>query len=564
MCTVTCRVGRSCRAMVLVAVLLILPAVVQAADGPAEQAAQIDRIMSAAYPPDQPGAAVLVARNGEVIFRQGYGLANLEHKVPISPDTVFRLASATKQFTATAVLMLMERGRLSLDDEITKFLPDYPTAGAKITVAHLLAHTSGIASYTDMPEWMGRLREDLTVEGLIDIFKDQPLMFQPGDKWAYNNSGYVLLGAIIEKASGQKYEDFIREHIFEPAGMKNSYYGGYAKIIPQRAAGYEREGDGYVHARFLSMSQPYASGALLSTVNDMLRWNQALYSGKLIKKDTLDLAFEPFKLNNGQETNYACGWMIGQIKGHRVVQHGGGIFGFSTFTLSMPEDHVYVVLLSNDSGREPGASFLATKLAAIAIGEPFEERKAVEVSPEILESYVGVYEIAEGDERVVRREGGRLFTQRTDRPKMEALLESATKFFYKNSFTHGEFVKDDTGRVTHMVVHTQFAEPEKALKLDKPLPEQRQAVKLDPAVYDRYVGRYELFPGFMLTITRQGDKLMSQATGQQKCEIFPESETEFFLTVVDAQITFVKNEDGTVDRLILHQAGLDLPGGRIK
>lgn len=147
---------------------------------------------------------------------------------------------------------------------------------------------------------------------------------------------------------------------------------------------------------------------------------------------------------------------------------------------------------------------------------------------------------------------------------METLLESATKFFYKNSFTHGEFVKDDAGRVTHMVMYTQFAEPEKAVKLDKPLPEQRQAIKLDPTVYDRYVGRYELFPGFILTITRQGDKLMSQATGQQKCEIFPESETEFFLTLVDAQITFVKNEDGTVDRLILHQAGLDLPGKRIE
>src|SRR5215216_3458781 len=185
---------------------------------------EIDALLQAAYQPNEPGAAVIALKDQQPVFRKGYGLANLELHVPITPDTVFRLASVTKQFTAVAILMLMEQGKLALQDPITRFLPDYPTHDHTITVEHLLTHTSGIRSYTDMPEWPPLWRKDFSVGELIDSFKDQPMQFAPGTRWAYNNSGYVLLGAIIEQLSGLSYAQFVQQHIFEPLGMRQSYY----------------------------------------------------------------------------------------------------------------------------------------------------------------------------------------------------------------------------------------------------------------------------------------------------------------------------------------------------
>jgi len=184
----------------------------------------IDQLLSGTFKPGEPGAAVIVTQNGQTLLRKGYGMADLELQVKIEPDMVFRLGSVTKQFTAVAILMLEEQGKLSVEDPITKFLPDYPTQGHTITVEHLLAHTSGIRSYTSMPEWLTVWRKDFALNELIDFFKNQPMDFAPDEKWLYDNSGYILLGAIIEKASGQPYEDFIRTKIFEPLGMKHSCY----------------------------------------------------------------------------------------------------------------------------------------------------------------------------------------------------------------------------------------------------------------------------------------------------------------------------------------------------
>ncbi|NTU52026.1 MAG: serine hydrolase, partial [Candidatus Aminicenantes bacterium] len=181
-------------------------------------AKKIDAVMSEIYKPGQPGAAVIVRKNGETVFRKGYGMADLELGVPVEPDMVFRLGSITKQFTAVAILLLAQEGKLGLQDEITKFLPDFPTQGRRITVEHLLTHTSGIQSYTDLPEWLPLWRKDFTLKELIDLFKDKPMQFGPGESWAYNNSGYVLLGAIIEKVSGKTYEGFIEAAIFQPLG----------------------------------------------------------------------------------------------------------------------------------------------------------------------------------------------------------------------------------------------------------------------------------------------------------------------------------------------------------
>src|ERR1051325_6201989 len=248
---------------VLATTLLLLcmsfVALAQGADD-AQTAKAIDELMSKAYPPDGPGASIIVIKEGRTLLRKGYGMADMELGVKVEPDMVFRLGSITKQFTAVSILMLAEQGKLSLSDDLTKFFPDFPTHGRTITVEHLLTHTSGIKSYTSIPAWLSMWRKDMTVAELIDLFKNEPADFEPGTQWLYNNSGYILLGAIIEKVSGMTYEQFLQKNIFDPLGMKHTFYGSATRVIPRRVPGYTRSREGVIqNAEYLSMTQPYAA-----------------------------------------------------------------------------------------------------------------------------------------------------------------------------------------------------------------------------------------------------------------------------------------------------------------
>jgi D-alanyl-D-alanine carboxypeptidase len=527
--------------------------------------AAIDALLKGWFPADKPGAAVIVVKDGHTLFRRAYGMANLELGVPLQPDMVFRLGSITKQFTATAILMLAEEGKLSLQDPIEKHLPGYPTQGHVITIEHLLTHTSGIQSYTDMPGWMtSRIQGPMTVTELIDGFKKEPMQFAPGDRFAYNNSGYILLGAIVEKASGKTYEAFVKERVFQPLGMTSSYYDHTETILPKRAPGYTREGDQPRNARYLSMTQPYAAGSLASTVDDLARWDASLYTETLLKKSSLDRAWTPYVLKDGKSTGYGYGWGVSTLRGRRAISHGGGIFGFSTYAVRLPDERVYVAVLCNSDSPPADPGYLVKKIAALAIGDPFPEPAPITLDPKTLERYTGVYKIDETSTRTVTAENGRLYTQRSGGERLEVRPGSETEFFYDKSLTRLRFVLDASGRAVEMLFYPEGAdEPEHAPRVAD-APAERAVAKVDPALYDAYAGEYELAPGFILTVTREGDRLMTQATGQAKVEVFPSSETEFFLKVVDAQITFVRGPDGTVGQLVLHQGGRDTPAKRRK
>jgi CubicO group peptidase (beta-lactamase class C family) len=337
--------------------ILLSAAAPACAAKPATTAEAIDAMVAKAIPAEGPGAAVIAVKDGKTVFRKAYGMANLELGVPISPESVFRLGSITKQFTAVAVLALAEEGKLSLSDPITRFLPDYPTHGHVITVEHLLNHTSGIRSYTGIPGYMNaRIQADLTTAELVAVFSKEPMDFAPGEQWRYNNSGYVLLGAIIEKVSGMKYGDFVAERIFRPLGMMSTAYGSDERILPKRASGYTRDGETVGNARYLSMTQPHAAGGLVSTIDDLAVWDASLYSERLLKNGSLEKAWTPAVTRDGKPTRYGYGWGISTLRGSRAIEHGGGIFGFSTYGIRLPREKVYVAVLANsDSPKvDPG------------------------------------------------------------------------------------------------------------------------------------------------------------------------------------------------------------------
>ena len=537
-------------------------ATAQPAKAPGENlAATINELLTQTYKPDEPGAAVIVVKDGKVLFRKGYGMANLELGVPVEPDMVFRLGSLTKQFTAVGILMLAEQGKLSLSDEITRFLPDYPTKGHKITVEHLLNHTSGIKSYTSMPEWLPLWRKDTTVKELIDLFKDQPMDFAPGEKWSYNNSGYFLLGAIIEKASGQTYQDFVEKNIFAPLGMKHSYYDNTSRIIPRRVTGYSKGSEGYRNAAYLSMFQPFAAGSLISSVDDLALWDAALYSDKLVKQESLKRAWTASLLTNKRPAHYGYGWALSSYQDRTLIEHSGGINGFATYAVRVPEERTYVAILTNRDWMSPG--LVAFKIAALTIGKPFNDPVAITLTPAQLDQYVGVYQLDEKDEVIVRRDGEKLFASFPGGGRSEIVPSSETDFFVKDSRARLSFTKTTSG-VTALAIRGRSGTDQEAQKTAKPLPAARQAIALDSAVYDGYVGEYEINPSLSLVITKEGNKLMAQATGQPKLELFPESPTKFFVKEAPIDIEFVVDASGKATSVVLHQGGRQVPARKIK
>lgn len=521
-------------------------------------AARIDAAIAPYYKAGDPGATLIVTRDGKTLLRKAYGMADVAAKVPMREDTSLRLGSITKQFTGTAIMMLVDEGKLAVSDPITKFLPDYPTHGKVITVEHLLTHTSGIVSYTSKPDFRAGMARELTVQQMIDTFKNHPLEFEPGTRFAYNNSGYFLLGAIIEKVSGMPYAKFVEQRIFVPLDMAQTAYEGYERGPTMRAAGHSKTQKGYEPSPALSMSQPYAAGSLVSNVDDLARWDAAIASGKLLKPASWARAFTPYKLADGKLTGYGYGWSVGTLRGSPSVGHGGGINGFSTYAVRLPEQKVYVAVLTNLDGGMVAPTMVANKAAAVAIGKPFPEFKAVAMDAATLDGYTGTFKINDKESRTVRREGDHLVVQRTGRGPYDMKPFAADSFFMEDSVTVFKFGRDAKGKVDKLTLDDDGVESVSVRSGDA-APE-RKAVVLPGTLLDTYAGRFELRPGFVIELSRDGDKFFGQATGQRKFELMPVSNTAFYVKEVDAEIRFNNGND----QLVLLQNGRELPGARLK
>ena len=403
--------------------------------------------------------AVLVARGADVLLDKGYGFADLELNVPASPKTKFRMGSVTKQFTAAAILLLQERGKLNVSDPIKKYMPDAPAAWDKITIFNLLTHTSGIPNFTSFADYASLEPFATTPEQLVARFREKPLDFHSGEEWSYSNSGYVLLGYLIGKISGENYAQFVKESIFKPLGMADSGYDSNSAIIQNRASGYAQGPNGLVNAGYIDMTIPLSAGGLYSTTEDLLRWEQGLFGGKLLSGASFKAMTTPFK------NDYAFGLRVHAVDGHQVIEHPGGIEGFNTLLAYYPEDKFTVIVLGNVNGAAPDE--IARDLGTLAEG----------------------------------------------------------------------------GNVT--------------------LPSEHKEISIDPKILDGYIGSYQLAPNFILAVRRDGDHLITQATGQGPVEIFPEGVHDFFAKVVDAQITFSTDSHGRATELILHQNGEDHHAPRI-
>lgn len=398
---------------------------------------------------------VLLAKGDEILLSKGYGKAVIEYDIPNTPDTRFRIGSITKQFTAVAVLQLVEQGKLDLEGKLTDYLPGYPAKpqGELVTIHHLLNHTSGIPSYTGMEEIMrqrGSLEE--APEDFIKRFWEKELEFEPGTKFSYNNSGYYLLGMIIEKVSGMPYAEYVQAHIFEPLGMKNSGYEHYRSVIPKMARGYATVGEYAERSGNIVTDIAGAAGALYSTTNDLLIWHRALMDKKLLVEASYEKMFTPYL------DGYGYGWGIEEHAGTKVYRHSGGIDGFRSMGILLPEKKISAIVLSNLESVNAGK--VAEDLIKMDLGEKVKMPKPVKevtVAGKVLDKYVGTYNFAPNFNLLITREGNRLMVQPTNQPTSQVFPESETLFFFKIVDAKLEFVASEDGTVGEVILHQNGA-----------------------------------------------------------------------------------------------------------
>lgn len=416
----------------------------------AQDVARLDQIVRSYVDDRNFTGAVLVARDDKVLLSKGYGHANREWGIPNAPDTKYRIASITKQFTAAAVLLLAERGKLKIDDRISAYMPDSPAAWKDITVFHLLTHTSGIPDLTRFDNFPEIQAIPTTAARSIASFRDKPLEFAPGERFSYSSSGYILLGHLIEQLSGQSYERFLQEAIFTPLGMKDTGYDRNATVLERRASGYTVTKAGVENAEYVDMSLPYAAGALYSTTQDLLRWQRALYGGKLLSPQSLTTMTTVYKDEN------ALGLEVLDRAGVREISHTGHIQGFRSFIGRYPATGVDVIILGNLDGR-PGAALMEGRLAKVAAGGSVvlhSELKEVPVPVSTLKKYEGTYRLM-GEKYVLEVRDGKLWAGGDGRWRWQQLkAQSESMFFYERlKDVSVEVLRDDSGKATSIVMH---------------------------------------------------------------------------------------------------------------
>ncbi|WP_293368497.1 serine hydrolase [Phenylobacterium sp.] len=407
----------------------------------------------AAY--DQAGmfsGAVLVAANGRPVLRRGVGLADRELGVAAAPEMKFRIGSITKQFTATAILQLQEAGKLSIDDPISKYYADAPAAWSKVTLRHLLTHSSGIPTYTALPGFFDRTaRLPHTPEELIKLTRDKPLEFEPGSKFAYDNSGYILLGYVVEKVSGQPYADYLKQHIFGPLHMTGSGYDREDTIILGRVPGYQRAPDGGLgNAPFLDMSVPFAAGSLYSTVDDLLAWDQALYAASPLKPNSLKAMFTDYG------HHYGFGFVIDQQWGQDRIWHNGGVNGFTASFQRYPKSRITAVALANQT--TPATDKLATDLAGLCLGAKVYPRQAPETAT-ALARYAGFYELSPFIVTKVDIRAPGLISHIAGQPDLRLYPAGGGKFFAKTADVELTFQTGADGQVSGVVIQQGGQQP---------------------------------------------------------------------------------------------------------
>jgi CubicO group peptidase (beta-lactamase class C family) len=498
------------------------------------------------------GISLLVARDGKVIYSKGFGYADIAANQPVTPDTKFRIGSITKQFIGAAILKLQEEGRISVQDKLSKYIPDFPR-GTEITIHHLLTHTSGIHSYTNKNDFISRVTSPIAEDALVEEIKKGSYDFDPGERFLYNNSGYFLLGHIIRKVTGKSYGEYLRENFFNPLGMTNTGVHEASLTLTNEAKGYKKENGEYKSDINWDMTWAGGAGSLYSTTGDLFKWNEALFNGKLLKPESLKAAFTPVTLNDGKipvEGKYGYGWFIENYRDQEAIGHGGGLHGFSTRITRFPKENLTVVMLTNVIPTE--VTLNPNTVAEFFIWDKLGAQASYSVNEAVTENvkqYEGRYNFAGAGVMTITSEDNKLFAQLTGQSKFPIFAAGPGEYFWRVVDARIKFIKNEKGEVTH----GEFSQNGNQLTVTKL--KDDVIVTIDPGLLEFYVGKYDMGDNNKVTITKENNKLYAQTQTSPKFEVKPLSNTEFTIQELNARLIFIRDGTDKAAKFILDMAG---------
>lgn len=554
------------------------------------RAEQLDQLVGKYFEYGKFNGSVLVSMDGVTFLNKGYGLANMEWNQANASDTKHRLGSVTKQFTAMLILQLAEKGMLDLDEPIATYLPDYPEKTGKIiTTHHLLTHSSGIPNYTALPGFIRDNSMDyFSPKDFLDFFKDLDLEFEPGTKFNYSNSGYFLLGYLLEELTEKRYEDLLVENIFKPLGMENTGYDSHSAIISNRAVGYEKSGRSYVNARYLDMSVPYAAGSMYSTTEDLAKWDASLYTNQLLNSTYTDLFLKPHQQTQ-EGFYYGYGWGHGDLPIGTsadlaaVISHDGGINGFNTRITRIVKDKILIVMLNN-TGAAPLRD-IENAILGVLYNKPYKAPK------ESLAHLTGIMAEDGQPEAAIQ-----FFESNLDNDQYEVreseINELGYQFMYaKNMEAAASVFAVNMERYPNSFnVYDSYAEAMLYLgKRKQAIKYYKRSLELNPENQNgkdmlarmgveftakpklvleekdmkQFEGKFDMGQGFFIRVYQEDAKLFAEATGQGTFELSPVSELAFVVTLINAQVIFLSDDSGTINGLHLIYNDMDIKGKKI-
>jgi CubicO group peptidase (beta-lactamase class C family) len=513
------------------------------------------RYLDAAHELWNFNGSVLIAWKGRVVLKKSYGMANETIGLPNTPQTKFFIGSITKQFTATAILILEERGLVDLNRPVSTYLPDFKHPYAdKITIHHLLTHSSGLPNYTDKMEIYLKRMYPFNPDELLNAIQNEKLLFEPGTDFLYSNTGYILLGAIIERVSGQSYEAFLHKEIFRPLGMLNTGYGRREAAHPDRADGYTLGESGHLESAVpIEFSFLHSAGALYSTVEDMLKWDKALLMGTILSPESIKKMIGPYM------GNYGYGWFVQSRFGYVNTYHDGLIDGFNTIISRWPEVGLCIVVFSNDDAAP--VDKMADGLAAICFGEEGNyplKKVPFPLAEEYYDDYPAVYTKNAGLIRIISPDNGQLYIRSLNQPKRRILPQAPDTFFYDIDNTdelifhrgrNNEIKSIEVSDGNQALILPRMADNDaRQILID------RRVIDIDNSLLDSYVGKYILESNlpdyghdFDIEIFKADGRIMAKMTEAEAVELFPNSDSSFFHKEADLQITFSRNSQGEVN-----------------
>ncbi len=552
-------------AFILGSLLTVAPTSIQAAEKSATQYLKtINRVLDQEYAAGEPGAVIIIVKDGKTVFSRGYGSANLELGVGMHPDMAFRVGPLADQFTAVAILMLAEQGKLALTDRISKYLPGFREQAP--TIEQLLTHTSGIAPLADIPSLRDAASTAISTDAIVKLAQEVPLN-APGKQQVHSELDYLLLSAIVAATSGTTYQEFINVNIFKPLAMQRSFFDNGTRIIARRSSGYRAVSGGFEHAQPATLIERSAPGTLFSTVEDLRLFDTALYGEGLLKQASLQRMFAAPASNNAGKI---YGWSASLYEGQQMFEQGGAGAGFASHIVRVPEQKLFVAVLANQDSGASSVDQVGFKVTSLLLGKPYTDPAAITLPSALTEIYTGLYKTDTGDESQIIREQDQLFLQRKSGERLAIFPYSTSEFFVRGSFTRLRFVIDAHDEVTGLVEYGRHGRVAFAAKSVKPvamaaIPE----AGLNEAVfsgtdYSRYLGRYQVAADFIVIIAQNEKGLAAEVNGGETTSLTAETDNLFRMADSTATIEFANDKEGNVTGLRLQQGGQIVQAARIE